>query len=170
MTPLIAARRVRVTGLMASATDAQLSGLTLTAPAVTGTKLSLRVTVSSSSGGLVQVSGVIAYPNAQDQVIGHFAPAQVAVPPGGSATVEVVSLSPLDSIYADQTLQVILNPDDSLSGVAVGASADGLMEAQGISQFVSVGKGSILTSPYFVPAAIGVGVVAAGAALVLALD
>jgi hypothetical protein len=162
-------RRVRATGWAAAAGDAQIVAAQIVGAVYTGGKITVALTVQSSSGGVVTCSGAIAYPSPSDNVvIGHFDTGTVTVPAGGSATLELTSRSVVSDIYADQSLEFMFSPDSSLANAAVGTAVSQINP--GYTMFTTVHRGSLLTSPYFMPAAIGVGVLALGGLLYLALD
>lgn len=155
-------KRVRVAGLVAAATDARIVSAKLVGPSVSGAKLSIELGVTSSSGGLVTCSGVLAYPSQSDNVvIGHFAQATAVVPPGGTALVEMHSLGPISPDYVGQNLELLFSPDSSLGGVTINTPVSQL--TPGWTTYVAISKGSLTSSPYFLPALVTVGVLGTGA-------
>ncbi len=167
-TALWAPRRVRITGLT-SATDATITGISTVGEVATGSKITARLSVASASGGLVTCSGVVVYPSmADDVVIGHFSPVSVQVPAGGTASVNITTEGVVASIYAKQSLELLFTANSGLSNVPVGTPVSSLSpEAE---SFVPVSQGGLTTSPYFIPAAIGVGVLAIGGLALVLLD
>ena len=159
--PLLTPKRVRVAGLAAMATDAAVVSGSLTGPVVAGGKIGVDLVVRSMSGGLVQCSGVVAYPNAQNVVIGHFGVGSGIIPAGGTGKIEMRSLGVVSQDYVGQNLELLFITGTSLSGVPINTPTSQL--SWGWETVVAVGKGTLFTSPYFIPGAVAVGALGVGA-------